>query len=173
MLRSIILSSFFIIYTLSVSSQTILSDQSTVTFKIGNMGLSSVDGTFSGMKGEVTFSPSDFSQAKFNVCVDASSIDTGNEKRDNHLKNEDFFEVETYPTICFVSDRIEQTEAGFNAIGTLNMHGQSQTVEIPFTYTDQTFTGSLTVKRRDYDIGPKGGFMVGKEVNIQIICKVQ
>lgn len=164
--------SLFLSFSIStLCGQSINPDQSTVNFEVSNFGMGSVDGAFSGMKGNITFDANELSNATFEVCIDAKSIDTGNNKRDGHLKGEDFFDVEKYPTICFSSNEITKTKDGFKATGTLNMHGISKSEEIIFTYRDGIFTGDLTVNRKDYKIGPSGGFMVGKEVKIQIVCK--
>ena len=134
--------------------------------------MGSVDGSFGGMKGDITFDSNDLSNANFEVCIDAKSINTGNNKRDNHLKGEDFFDVENHPSICYTSNQVVKTESGFKATGTLNMHGITKSETIVFTNNDGIFTGDLTVKRKDYKVGPNGGFMVGKEVKIQIVCNI-
>lgn len=153
--------------------QTINSAESVAKFELSNFGLNTVEGTFTGLEGEITFASDDLPNANFAVCLDANTVNTGNNKRDEHLKKDDYFDVEKYPTICYNSTEIVKTETGYKAIGLLNLHGQSQAVEIPFTYKDQTFQGTFTIKRTDYGVGPKGGFAVGKEVEIQIICKLK
>lgn len=171
MFKHISLILFVIVFLNAVNGQTINSSDSKIVFNISNMGFGSVSGTFTGMSGDLSFYTEDLSNSSFEVCIDANTIDTENKKRDEHLKNEDFFEVEKYPTICFTSTEIAKTNTGYKTIGTLNMHGISKAIEIPFTYNANVFDGMFTVNRIDYRIGPNGGFMVGKEVEIQIICK--
>lgn len=168
--KLIFFSFLFLLSHHSTFGQTIHTAASTVTFEVSNFGMGSVEGSFGGMKGDISFDANDLSNATFEVCIDAQSIDTGNQKRDDHLKAEDFFEVEKYPSICFSSNKIVKTDSGFKTIGTLNMHGVTRTEEIDFTYDGSKFQGNLTVNRLDYKIGPSGGFMVGKEVEIQIAC---
>lgn len=151
-------------------SQSIDTDQSIITFSVSNMKLNTVKGTFTGMMGDVIFNPNDLPSSKFDVCIDAKSIDTGNAKRDKHLRNEDFFEVETYPQICFKSSTITKTSDGYKVKGMLTMHGVSKTVEIPFTYNSKQLIGDIKLNRLDYKVGGSGGFMVGKEITIQIKC---
>ena len=150
--------------------QTINTNTSKITFRISNLNLNTVKGTFQGFSGTVNFNPDDLANSKFDVCVDAASVNTENEKRDKHLRTEDFFEVETYPNICFKSTGITKTKEGFNTTGTLQMHGVEKEVEIPFSYSNNTLTGTLKLKRLDYGIGPSSGFMVGKTVNLEIVC---
>ncbi|MEL6865777.1 MAG: YceI family protein [Bacteroidota bacterium] len=154
--------------------QTINTAESKVTFKVSNMAFRTVDGSFTGMNGTVDFTTADLSNSNFEVCVDANTVNTDNKKRDDHLRKDDFFHVEKYPTICFQSQEIKQSDTGFTTKGALTMHGVSKEVEIPFTFENNQFTGQLTVDRLDYKVGEgTGGFMVGKEIEITIICVVE
>ncbi len=171
MLKKLIFPIFVLILSFANYGQNINTKDSKVSFSVSNMGIKTVKGTFSQMKGNVNFSPENLSSANFDVCIDTNTLDTKSKKRDAHLKNEDFFKVETYPTICFKSNEIVKTKLGYNAKGTLTMRGISKTVKIPFTYENNKITGNFTVKRLDYKVGEDvGGFMVGKKVTIQIIC---
>jgi len=172
MLKQILSISLFLMLCFTSIGQNIISSNSKVTFKIGNMGFKSVKGSFTGLNGDLTFSADNLQASNFDVCIDAATINTENQKRDEHLKNEDFFDVEKYPTICFTSSAIVKTNTGYETTGILKMHGVTKTVKIPFTYSNNTFTGKINVNRADYGIGPNGGFMVGKNVEIQIIAKV-
>ena len=162
---------FFLLFcTNLVTAQTINTEQSSVLFEISNMKFKTVKGTFSGMTGDLIFTPSDLENASFNVCIDAASVDTGSKKRDKHLQKEDFFDVEKYPTICFVSSSVQQVGSTYVVKGQLSMHGVSKEMEIPFTFTNNTFKGEIEVNRIDYKVGGTGTFMVGNETKITIIC---
>ncbi|WNJ17922.1 YceI family protein [Pontibacter sp. G13] len=155
----------------TIQAQSIDQSKSQVAFKISNMGgMNTVEGTIQGMEGSVAFDPGTFSNGTMSVCIDPATIDTDNKKRDEHLMKDDFFGVETYPTICFESTSIAQSETGFVAKGNLTMHGVTQEVEIPFTYADNTFTGTLAVNRKDFGVGGNGTFMVGGQVEMEITC---
>jgi polyisoprenoid-binding protein YceI len=172
-MKSILSALIFLVATFSVSlsAQQIDLANSIVNFSIGNMKVNTVKGTFTGMKGEVHVQKDKLSSTSFNVCVDASTVNTGLEKRDHHLKTVDFFNVEKFPTICFVSTQVVKTDAGYMAKGDLTMHGVSRPVEIPFTLENNTLTGSISVSRYDYEVGKDTGtFMVSKDVDIEIIC---
>lgn len=157
-----------------LSAQTIVKDKSVVNFEIGNMKVRTVEGTFSGMSGTLHFDANDLSQSYFKVCIDAASVDTDNEKRDAHLRNEDFFEVDKYPTICYTSQSIHRTADGFVSKGVMDMHGVKKSVEIPFTFTNNVFVGHITINRFDYKVGEnvKTG-MVSAEAHLEIRCTVK
>lgn len=153
----------------STHAQTIELENSVVSFSVSNMAINKVKGTFRGMNGSINFDLNNVASSVFDVCIDAATIDTGNSKRDKHLRNEDFFGVETYPTICFKSSKIVESQRGYIVTGTLSMHGISKTIEIPFTYINNSLKGEFKVDRFDYKIGEgTGKFMVGKEISIKI-----
>ena len=164
---------FFIIivFSQSIIAQMIDKQKSIIEFEIENMYISSVKGSFSGFSGDVKFDTNNLKESKVNVCIDASSVDTDNLKRDEHLRKEDFFDVTRYRDICFNSTRIYKTSKGFSAEGKLKMHGISRIVKIPLTYKDKILKGNLIVSRLDYEVGKgTGTFLVGEEVTISIKC---
>ncbi len=172
-MKSIINIFIAVLISLSGFAQTINAGKSLVSFEIGNLGFNTVDGTFKKMTGEVKFSPSDLSSSSFDICIDASTVDTDSRKRDEHLKNEDFFDVEKHPKICFKSEIITKQDGKYITKGKLTMHGVTKQVEIPFSYSNNTFRGSLTVNRYDYEIGMKTSkFMVSENAEITIVCVV-
>lgn len=153
-------------------AQEIVESESRIDFKIKNLLVNTVKGTFSGMTGEVTFMENDLKNSKFNVCVDASTVNTGIEKRDEHLRTEDFFHVEKYPKICFESNSITKTESGFKTEGKLTMHGVTKEVSIPFLNGENTLVGSFILNRKDYSVGEDvGSFTADDEVQVTITCK--
>ncbi|RSK42115.1 YceI family protein [Mangrovimonas spongiae] len=155
-------------------TQDILPKDSKVEFKIKGGGIFNVKGSFKGMKGDFRFTPESLENSAFNICIDASTVNTGNDKRDAHLKNPDFFEVSTYPNICFKSTSVTKTNKGYSTTGNLSMHGVSKTVSIPFTFKNNTFKGQLTINRFHYNIGNDiGTFKVGEEAEVTIICAVK
>lgn len=153
-------------------AQAINTQKSLVRFKIGNMEINTVEGSFSGMKGKAEFKPQNPSASAFDVCIDANTISTGIHKRDDHLRNEDFFDVGKYPTICFVSEKVSKTADGYLVLGLLTMHGVTKKVQIPFTFSQNTFMGTLTLNRLDYKVGGSGTFLVGNEVHINIVAVI-
>jgi polyisoprenoid-binding protein YceI len=153
----------------SANAQKIIASESIVNFSLENRG-SEVTGTLGGMKGDVIFDQENLDKSSFNVTMDANTINTNNNKRDAHLKNEDFFETETYATISFASAKIEKKEDKYIATGTLSMHGISKDVEILFTTIEekgrQHLHGNFVLDHADYGIGKT------RNVSITITCVV-
>ncbi len=171
MLKKLFLSTLTALSLISLNAQTVNTEASKINFTVKNMAFNRVEGTFTGMQGQVYFNPNDITDATMEVCIDASTVNTGNESRDHHLKNEDFFAVETYPNICIEANEFKKYKDGFIAIGKLTMHGITQSVEIPFTYENLQIIADFKLKRKDYKVGEKtGNFMVGNEIEIHIQC---
>jgi len=164
----------FIFNLTTAQTQSIDQEKSVVEFKIGAMGFGKAKGTFKNMKGDFSFNVAELNNSSFNVCVDASTVNTKNEKRDKHLKNEDFFNVVVYPTICFESTSITKLNDTYITKGNLILHGITKDVEIPFSFKNNTFTGALEINRLDYGLGEgTGTFMVSDKVKITITCVVE
>ena len=161
---------FSLLLSYSIQAQQIDTEKSTVTFTVSNMKSNTVHGTLSGMQGEVRFDPSDLTNAKFDVCADATTIFTDNKKRDEHLKKEDYLHTDGFASMCFTSSSVEKTEKGFLAKGTLSLRGKTGEVEIAFDKAENSLMGKMIIDRYDYDIGGKGKFMIGREVTVTILC---
>lgn len=156
------------------AQQTINRKKSKIDFKITGGGIFNVKGTITGMKGSFTLNPVALASANFNICVDAATVKTGNDKRDTHLHTPDFFDVKKYPNICFVSSSVTKTPNGYSTKGKLTLHGVTKEIEIPFTFSNNTFVGNITINRFDYDLGKDyGTFRVGTEATVTITCVVE
>ncbi|MEO8932847.1 MAG: YceI family protein [Xanthomarina sp.] len=165
---------FFSLNTILISAQTIDSNKSVVDFKITGGGIFKVKGIFTGMQGDFNLNEKNLNNSNFDICIDAKSIDTGNNKRDADLRSENFFAVEMYPNICFKSDAISKTNDGYSTTGSLTIHGVTKTVTIPFTFKNNIFKGDLEIERLDYKIGEDyGSFRVGKTASVSITCVVK
>jgi polyisoprenoid-binding protein YceI len=102
-----------------------------VGFKVRHMMVSWVRGRFATFNGTVAYDPADLTKSKVAIEIDASSIDTSNEKRDHDLRGEEFFDVEKFPKITFVSKRVEGTaQSGLKVIGDLTMRGVTKEVTL-------------------------------------------
>src|SRR5580692_2210099 len=105
-MKNIILVSLITITGIFVLDQYKPADQgSSVQFKIRNLGFN-VNGSFSGLDGNIQFDPNNLTTANFDVSIDANTVNTDNNMRDNHLRNETYFDVKNYPRIHFVSTKI-------------------------------------------------------------------
>lgn len=160
------------------NAQTVQTDRSTVNFEVSNMGFRTVNGTITGMKGTVDINTTDLSRSKIDITIDVNTIDTENKKRDDHLKNEDFFNVPVYPKIKFISTDITKDGAGYIAKGQLTIKDVTKTVEVPFTTKssggETIIEASLEIERKDYNVGEDyGSFSVGKTIATSITCVVK
>ena len=174
-MKNIVLSLFFLSLLHLGNSQTIDSQLSTVEFKIGSVGFSKVKGSFSNLKGSVRFDERELSQASFNVSIDVATINTGKENRDEHLKNADFFEVEKFPVVRFISSSVTKTANSYLVKGKLTMKGITKDVSIPFDLKNEgknkILDGEFEVNRLDYNVGVgQSKILVKDKVKLSISC---
>jgi polyisoprenoid-binding protein YceI len=169
----------FVFITSNIKAQTFTtSDEgSKVHFTIKNFGIK-VGGDFNGLKGSITFNPKSLSTSNFNVSVDAKTINTDNGSRDGHLRKDEYFGVEKFPTLNFTSTKItESSTAGrFYIFGNLTIKGVTKPVEFGFSATPSgtgyVFNGEFEINRRDFGVGGKSNIMADKlKVTLQIAAK--
>jgi polyisoprenoid-binding protein YceI len=134
---------------------------SSIEFNVKHFGLKT-NGSFSGLQGQITFDRNSLNDAKFDVSIDASSIQTGVDMRDNHLRGEGYFEATKYPRIHFASTKITPNgkSDGFLISGQLTIRNHSKDISFPFTATQTgsgyLFKGSFSLSRKDYKVGSSG-----------------
>ena len=122
---------------------------STIRFSVAHMVVSEAEGTFKVFDGTVEHTKADLSDAKINFSVDINSINTDNENRDKHLKSDDFFNAEKFPTATFVSTGFKpKGNNKYELTGNLTIRDITK----PVTF-DVTFGGVLNGQR-----GKKAGF---------------
>jgi len=145
--------------------------KSSVTFQLKNMGINT-GGVFGAVKGDILFDPTHLNASSIFTTIDASTINTDNDSRDEHLKSDSYFDAAKYPKITIRSVSLKH-KSGNNYTGTFNLTIKDKTkpVELPFTYTEtgnvSTFNGSLKIKRADYGIGGKS-LIMSDDVTITI-----
>jgi polyisoprenoid-binding protein YceI len=166
---------------------------SAIYFSIKHMAFSIVHGRFGGFRGAIRFD-GDFPRDVFvEAEIDVATIDTGEPKRDAHLRSADFFDVAAYPTITFRSTRIEPAAAlrrdRWTVIGNLTLHGVTRSVALaveqigddpdPELWDVETasFSATTKIKRKDFSIGLSplfnvGGLAMGDDVTIAIDVEV-
>src|SRR6202171_3897122 len=157
---------------------------SSVTFTIRHM-MSKVRGQMRIKEGWIEVDNDNLSTARVEVVLDAASIDTGVEMRDNHLRSADgHFDVANYPTITFNSTRVEGKDpANFKVIGDLTIHGitKEQTLSASFNGEGKdpwgnrrvSFDAETKINRKDFDLTwnqglEAGGFILGDDVKLEI-----
>jgi polyisoprenoid-binding protein YceI len=149
-------------------------------FSVKHLGVSTVRGAFSKVTGSVTHDPADPSKDSLEATIDASTVDTRLEMRDNDLKSPHFFDVQKFPTITFKSKSVKSTGSGkLQMTGDLTMHGVTKEVVLDVDGPSapikdpmgpgQRIGASATteVNRQDFGIVGAPG-VVGDEVTITI-----
>jgi polyisoprenoid-binding protein YceI len=151
---------------------------SAAQFSVRHMGISTVRGTFTKVGGVVVDSP-DLSKASVNVTIDASSVDSRVEMRDKDLRSDHYFDVAKYPTITFVSKRVEAAGAGkLKVTGDLTIHGVTKEAVLdvdgptppmkdPKGNSHRGVSATTTISRADYGM-TSGAPMVADQVAIQL-----
>lgn len=157
---------------------------SSVGFTVRHMMISKVHGNFRDFVGEFTFDPERGVLGNHKFEVKAASIDTGNAKRDEHLKSGDFFEVEKYPTITITNSKIKKrSKKKYDWTGDLNMRGVTKPVKFEVEYLGSikdprgnvkaAFNAEAKIKRSDWGLTynqalETGGVVISDEVSIDI-----
>jgi len=123
-----------------------------------------VTGRFSDVQGVITLDEQDPTTAQASISIGARSIDTGNARRDTHLRQEDFFHIDTHPAITFHSRRIEpsdRTASRYTVMGDLTVRGVTREVTLDAHYTAPQDSGdnrrlkltlTTTLNRRDFGL---------------------
>ena len=111
-------------------------DGSEIGFVIKNFGINT-KGSFRGLDGTISWYPQDPGKCLFDVSIDASTVNTDNSMRDDHLKKESFFDVEKYPRIRFVSTGISgpDKKGRYTAAGKLTIKDTTKDISFPFVAT--------------------------------------
>jgi len=121
-MKRIFLSFSVIVLSFALFSQsyTPTDEGSKVHFSINNFGIAT-GGNFKGLSGSIKFDPANLAASDFDVSVDANSIDTDIEARDNHLRKAEYFDVAAYPKLSFKSTRLTKTnrDGYFYLFGTI------------------------------------------------------
>ncbi len=133
--------------------------------------LMNADGRFSRFSGDVVADPAALTGARITLAIDAASINTGIEMRDNHLRSSDFFDVERFPTVAFQSLRVESAGRRATVVGRLTLHGVTREIAVPIdvqiTSTALVASGEFIVNRGEYGIN-YNSFLnpIGNEVRV-------
>jgi polyisoprenoid-binding protein YceI len=158
---------------------------SQASFTVKHMMVSTVRGTFNGLKGVVIYDPAHPTASKADLTIDATTLDTRNDMRDKDLKSDHFFDIAKFPTITFVSNKVEPAADGkLKVIGDMTLHGVTKEVtwlvDSPATAVkDQKgnlhsgATATATINRQDFGLTwsktiDGGGLMVSDEVNLTV-----
>jgi len=155
---------------------------SNIGFAVRHLVISKVRGHFGAWSGTVELNEDDLSKSRLEVSIDAASIDTGVDKRDEHLRSADFFDAENNPTLTFVSTRVEDLgDKGLRVTGDLTIRGTTREVVLDAELTGRGndpwggerigFEAKTSIDRKDFGLTwnqplETGGVVVGSKIEI-------
>jgi len=183
MSRSLLAITAAVAFTASAFAQTktwkIDPNHTSAQFSVRHMGISTVRGAFTKVSGTAIYDPADPGKATVEVTIDATSVDTRVEKRDNDLRSPNFFDVAKYPTLTFKSTRVEATGPDkLKITGDLTMHGvtrqvvldvdgPSEPVQDPKGNSHMGASANTRINRKDFGVAG-APTMVGDAITITI-----
>jgi polyisoprenoid-binding protein YceI len=157
---------------------------SEIQFSARHMMISTVRGRFKRFSGTVEADEQNPTTAQVEVQIDAASIDTGDDKRDTHLRSPDFFNVEQYPYITFKSTNVEQRDATHGQLtGDLTIRDMTKPVILEVEYAGMAnspwgtisagFSAHTRINRKDWGLNwnvalETGGWLVSDEIRVDI-----
>ena len=160
-------------------------NHASVQFAVRHLMVATVRGTFDKFDVTATIDENDVSQSSVEATIEVASVNTRNEKRDNHLRGADFFDVTKHPTITFKSRTVEKVQDNaYKVTGELTLMGVTREVVLDVTGSPQAITdlrgkprlggaATTTINRTDYGLSrnsvlESGGVAIGEEVEITI-----
>jgi polyisoprenoid-binding protein YceI len=160
-------------------------DHTNVGFKVRHLMISNVKGSFEKHSGVVDINDKDITKSKVEVSIDTASINTNVQKRDEHLRSADFFDVAKYPTMTFVSKKVAKAgKDKLKVTGDLTLHGITKQVVLdvegptgesrdPWGNIRSGAVASTKFNRKDFGLGwnkalETGGVAVGEEITISL-----
>ena len=170
---------------LAGATWTLDADHSQVGFKVRHMMVSYSKGSFQRFQGTILFDDARPEDARIEVTIDAASIDTRQEKRDEHLRSADFLDVKNHPTLTFKSTKVKKVGEGrLEVLGDLTLRGVTRPVTLAVNDVDEArkdpwggvrrgATATTRISRKDFGLTwnmplETGGVIVGDEVFIQL-----
>ncbi len=184
-LRMVVALIFFVSGVSLQASEKYVPDKahSNIGFTVRHMVITTVPGKFSDYDVTFMFNESDLANSHVKAVIKTATIDTDNQKRDEHLRSPDFLDAQNYPHITFESNEIQKTDDGYVAKGTLTIRGISKEIEMPFKmlgpindpWGNQKIgvEASLDINRFDYNVKwdktlDTGSLVVSDEVKVKL-----
>ncbi|MDQ2740392.1 MAG: YceI family protein [Actinomycetota bacterium] len=161
-----------IVLTGTWTGDTVHSD---VSFKVRHMAVGKAKGTFALESATLTVPEAGLAQASVTAVIDAASVDTKQEQRNEHVKSPDFLHVENYPTLKFVSTGVKNFAGDeFILVGDLTIRGITQSVELETEFLGATidaygaeragFSATTSISRKEFDVSFNAAFGAGNSV---------
>ena len=147
--------------------------ESYIVFIAKNLGMN-VSGKISGMKVTGSYNNKDIFASNFIGSIDVSTIDTKIDLRNDHLKSDDYFDVEKYPTITFKSKKIIEAGSTLKVIGDITIKGVTKEIGITFAIerkeNKHTLVGNVTIQRKDFDLGSRTTLIMADTILVRIFA---
>lgn len=169
---------------MTYTSWNVDASHSNLQFSVRHMVITKVRGAFRSYRGTLELDENDdLAIGKVDVSIDATSIDTGESKRDEHLRSSDFLDVATYPTLRFQSRAVSRQGARYRVTGDLTLHGVTRSVVLdaefqgrggdPWGGQRAAFSAKTTIDREEFGLSwnqvlEAGGVLVGTKIEIDI-----
>jgi polyisoprenoid-binding protein YceI len=156
---------------------------SSIEFSAKHLMITTVKGRFSELEGTVTANEGSLASSHVEVSINAASIDTRTEQRDQHLRSADFLEVEKFPKITFKSTKVAGTKEKFTLTGDLTIRGTTKPISLDVTFEGQGkdpwggqrmgFSATGKIDRREFGLVwnqalETGGVVVSNEIKLHI-----
>ncbi len=168
-----------------MSKWTLDPAHSDLLFSIKHLGISTVRGKFPGLSGTAQFEEADPKSLKLHVEIDATTVNTGNDQRDEHIRSKDFLGVVDFPTITFDSTRVEPSSPGEGKLYgdltirgvtkevALSVEGPSGEIQDPYGNTKIGASATAVINRKDFGISfnhvmEAGALLIGEELKVTI-----
>ena len=161
---------------------TIDASHSTLGFIARHAMVTKVRGAFNEFEGTATLDGANPAASSAKITINAKSIDTRNDQRDEHLRSNDFFAMDEFPQITFVSTGVSVDGDTYNLTGDLTVKGVTKSLTIPFEFEGAAkdpfgndrvgFSGSLVINRKDFGVSfnaplETGGLLVSDKITLE------
>ncbi len=158
-------------------------EHSTIEFRVAHMVVSKTSGRFMDYAGFIDMDAEAGTVKSIEATIKTASVNTNHEKRDAHLRNPDFFDVEKYPTLTYKMKSYKKTAEGYQAVGELTIRGVAKDITLtgnfngvakdPWGNTRAGFQAEGKLNRKDFGMVwsktlDSGGLVVGDEVSIKL-----
>jgi polyisoprenoid-binding protein YceI len=169
---------------MNTNTWTLDTTHSGIAFSVRHMVVAKVRGRFASWSGTVELDEADIARSRVDVQIDASSIDTGNAQRDEHLRSGDFFDVQQFPSLRFSSRRVEAvSDERLRVVGDLSLHGVTREVTLdverggqakdPWGNRRAGFAATTSILRSDFGLSwnqalETGGLLVADRIDIEL-----
>jgi polyisoprenoid-binding protein YceI len=183
-LNSLLLLTLVVTTPLAAAEYQIDASHSTIGFQVRHMAISKTNGVFDDYTGSFSFEPGKPETWTCEAVIQTKSVNTNNEKRDDHLRSDEFFNAAEFPTLTFKSTGVKMEDETEGTLkGDLTIHGVTKPVELDFevlgTVTDPWgneragFSATLKINRQDFGLSynsvlEAGGLVVGDGVKITL-----